>query len=360
MTVVAVQHVSKQFVQSTAGGGQRVMALHDVSLRIPSGETLSVLGPSGCGKSTLLRLIAGLIQPDSGSIQYDGVELRDIPLAERGVGMVFQEGALVPHWEAEKSIGFHLWLQHRAVEVPARIDRISQITGFGMEALLDRKPGQLSGGERQRVGIARALARDPRVFLFDEPFSNLDAKLRTQARVELRRLLNEFPVTSIYVTHDQHEAVALGRRIAIMRDGHMEQVGSYTDLYENPINLFVATFFGVPTINLFEGVAHDRAWHGAHFGPVAMRPDLPEGAPVLLGIRAEHIHFAPEGVPGRVEMATPHYDQRQQELEVSAGDERWTMILALDEGFRPADPIPCMIDPDAALFFDPASGRRIG
>ncbi len=303
MTSITVQHVSKHFTQDTPDGGKRVTAVHDMSFKVNSGDTLAILGPSGCGKSTLLRLIAGLMEPDDGAILYDKVNLRDIPIQDRGIGMVFQDGALVPHWQAEQSIGFHLWLRHREQEVPTRVARISQITGFGMEALLDRKPSQLSGGERQRVGIARALARDPRVFLFDEPFSNLDAKLRAQARVELRRLLNEFPVTSIYVTHDQIEAVALARRVAVLREGRIEQIDDYLNLYRNPINLFVATFIGTPTINLFEGFVRDHQWQGANFGGFPLRSDLREGVKVLLGVRAEDVLFAPGGVMGRIEIS---------------------------------------------------------
>ena len=173
--------------------------------------------------------------------------LSEIPTWDRGIGMVFQDGALMPHWEAERSVGFFLWLRKREAEVPVRVARIAEITGFGLEKLMKRRPSQLSGGEKQRVAIARALTRDPNVFLFDEPFSSLDAKLRASARVELKRLLREFPVTSIYVTHDQHEAIALAHRIAVMRAGKIEQIGDYQTLYENPLNLFVATFLGTPT-----------------------------------------------------------------------------------------------------------------
>ena len=360
MTSITVEHVSKQFTQSTKDGGQRVMALNDASLKVNSGEIMSILGPSGCGKSTLLRVIAGLIAPDSGTIYYDKLDLQSIPLQERGVGMVFQDGALIPHWIAEENIGFHLSLRHREDEVPARVARISQVTGFGLELLLERKPGQLSGGERQRVGIARALARDPRVFLFDEPFSNLDAKLRSQARIELHRLLNEFPVTSIYVTHDQGEASALGQRVAVMREGRIEQVDSYDQMYRNPINLFIATFIGTPTINLFEGVVRDHQWQGANFGGYPLRPGPNDGKKVLLGVRAEDVVFAPGGVLARVEMATSRFEQRRVELELRLGDEQFTMIGDIGEGFRVGDHVPCALNPEALLFFDPASGRRLG
>src|SRR5664279_755106 len=219
MTTITLNHISKRFEQRAGDQTRVVMAIEDMSLKIADGEVVAILGPSGCGKSTLLRLIAGLMQPDKGEILYDNQPLDEVPLQERGVGMVFQEGALMPHWDAEKSVGFFLWLRQREYEVPARVARISEITGIGLEKLMDRKPSQLSGGEKQRVAIARALTRDPKVFLFDEPFSSLDAKLRSTARVELKRLLREFPVTAVYVTHDQNEAVSLAHRIAVMRSG---------------------------------------------------------------------------------------------------------------------------------------------
>lgn len=360
MTSITVQHLAKRFMQETPSGARTVYALHDVSFALASGDTLAVLGPSGCGKSTLLRLIAGLIKPDAGAVLYDRVDLSEIPIQERGIGMVFQDSALVPHWEAERSIGFHLWLRHRVEEVPARIARISQITGFGMDTLLNRRPAELSGGEKQRIAVARALARDPRVFLFDEPFSNLDAKLRTQARVELRRLLHEFPVTSIYVTHDQVEASSLAHRVAVMREGQIEQIDTYPRLYENPINLFVATFIGIPTINLLDGVVRDHCWYGTNFGGFPVRADLQEGTRLIAGIRAEGIHFSPGGVIGHVDLATPMLEVRRTELDVQANGEHWTMSTVLDEGFRASDPIPCAIDPTAILYFDPDTGRRVG
>ena len=192
----------------------------------------------------------------------------------------------MPHWEAVRTVGFFMWLRKREHEVPPRVARISEITGFGLDKLMNRKPAQLSGGERQRVAIARALTRDPRIFLFDEPFSSLDAKLRTSARVELKRLLREFPVTSVYVTHDQNEAVSLAHRIAVMRAGEIEQIGNYQTLYENPRNLFVATFVGVPTINLFEGHVENHHWQGVEFGPYPVRADLADGTSVIVGVRS--------------------------------------------------------------------------
>ncbi len=361
MTIITVEHVSKQFEQSVGEGTQTVTALHDVSLKVGSGDVLAILGPSGCGKSTLLRIIAGLIAPDKGDVLYDNVSLRQIPLKDRGIGMVFQDHALMPHWESGKSVGFFLWLRQREHEVPERVHRIAQITGVGIEQLLERKPSHLSGGEQQRVAIARALTRDPRVFLFDEPFSNLDAKLRAEARVELKRLLHEFPVTSIYVTHDQHEATALAPRIAVMREGHIEQVGTYRHLYENPINLFVATFIGVIPINLFQGSVRDSRWHGEYFGGYSVRKDIPDGTRLTLGVRPESISLTPaETQDASVEEVTPYFAERFQLVTVRAGRERWALTLPPETPVAVGDACRCALDTQALLFFDTRTGTRVG
>ena len=360
MTTITLSHVSKRFPQLRGDLKRDIQAIEDVSLKIADGEVVAILGPSGCGKSTLLRLIAGLALPDTGEVLYDNVPLSDVPLQERGVGMVFQEGALMPHWESARTVGFFMWLRNRVEEVPARVARISEITGIGLEKLMDRKPGQLSGGEKQRVAIARALTRDPRVFLFDEPFSSLDAKLRTTARIELKRLLHEFPVTSVYVTHDQHEAVSLAHRIAVMRVGKIEQIGDYRTLYENPRNLFVATFIGVPTINLFEGRVEQHQWQGRNFGPYPVRADLPDDTLVIVGVRSEAFQLAEQGVEATVVTATPYFAERQQVVEVEAGHEAWKLTLPPEPVYHPGDILCCLPDPNALLFFDAKTGERIG
>jgi ABC-type sugar transport system ATPase subunit len=361
MTTVTLDHVSKKFQQSSADGGRAITALDNLSLKLQSGDILGVLGTSGSGKSTLLRLIAGLIEPDSGEVLYDGVPLREIPMIERGIGMVFQDGALMPHWESRKTVGFFLSLRHREHEIPDRVARIAQITGIGLDHLLARRPAQLSGGERQRVGIARALARDPRVFLFDEPFSNLDAKIRAQGRVELKRLLNAFPVTSFYVTHDQIEAVALAHRIAVMRDGRFEQIDTYQDLYNNPVNLFVATFIGTPTINLFPGFVIDHHWRGATFAGYRVRSDLEEGSQVTLGVRPERIIPHDDGEAVQIDAVTPFFAERFALAEVhSEAGERFQIALSLELHPQRGERLRVQPDPDALLFFDPESGRRIG
>ncbi len=360
MTVVTLEHVTKKFEQQGAHDVHQITAVNDVSLKIQTGDVLAILGPSGCGKSTLLRLIAGLLPPDEGRVLYDDRDLIEVPLRERGIGMVFQEGALVPHWESRKTVGFFLSLRKREAEVPERLKQISKITGIGLDDLLERRPRQLSGGEKQRVGIARALSRDLQVLLFDEPFANLDAKYRTEARVELKRLLNAFPTTSIYVTHDQVEAIALSHRIAIMRNGHFEQVGTYSQLYSSPHNRFVAGFVGTPPINFFEGKIMSGHWQGENFGPFPVRKDLPEETKVTAGVRPEHIHLAQEGIYGVVDQVTPFFAEHYQLVAVHLGSEHWMLTAPLHATIEIGSTIQCTFNLEDVLFFDTRTSVRIG
>jgi multiple sugar transport system ATP-binding protein len=358
MTTLTLNHVSKRF--DDLPNHNHIQAVNNLSLKVSSGDVLAVLGPSGCGKSTLLRLIAGIIQPDAGAVLYDDIDLRDVPIRERGIGMVFQDGALMPHWESRRSVGLFLSLRKREAEVPDRLRQISRITGFGLDILLDRRPGQLSGGEKQRIGIARALARDMRLLLFDEPFANLDAKYRTEARVELKRLLNAYPVTSVYVTHDQVEAIALSHRIAVMREGRLEQVGTYQQLYDNPINLFVATFIGTPIMNLFDGQVRDGRWYGKNFGGFPIRRDLADSTPLVAGIRPNRIYLAAEGVEAQIEDITPFFAERFQLVSVRAPHKGWSLTVPLDQKIEVGSTIHCAFDMDGLLYFDSRTGQRIG
>jgi ABC-type sugar transport system ATPase subunit len=360
MTVIIVDRVTKKFVQGDKGTGQPAVAVDDVSLKVHSGETLALLGPSGCGKTTLLRLIAGLETPDSGDILYDNVPLSEIPHEDRGVGMVFQEDALMPHWVSRLNIDFFLRLRKREDELPERLLRISEITGIDLDLLLDRFPDQLSGGEKQRVSIARALARDLEILLCDEPFASLDAGYRSKARLELKRLLAEFSVTTVYVTHDQLEAMALADRIAVMNAGKIEQIGTYRQLYDTPQSLFVATFIGAPTINLFAGEVVGGEWQGENFGGFPIRHDLRSGSPITMGVRPEHMHLTPDGVPGVVDEVTKFFSERHQLVDVHLGEEQWSLQIPLDHAVHIGDTIYSIIDPTGLLYFDPATGKRIG
>ena len=223
---------------------QESRALDRLDLYVPDGQTIAVVGPSGCGKSTLLRVVAGLTDYE-GVVMYDGRDMRNVPSKERRIGMVFQNYALYPHFYGRGNLRF-FFLVNRApdAEAEARIRLTAEIMGFGFKELLKRKPGTLSGGQQQRLAIGRAIVRQPELFLLDEPLSNLDAKLRVQTRLEIKRLLHKFAITTLYVTHDQVEAQALGDTIAVMHAGRIEQVGTYQDIIAHPANLFVAGFLG--------------------------------------------------------------------------------------------------------------------
>jgi ABC-type sugar transport system ATPase subunit len=240
--------------EDSAFTNQGVAALDHVNLTIPDGQTIAIVGPSGCGKSTLLRVVAGLEADYTGQVFYDDQEMSDIAPKERYIGMVFQNYALYPHFEGQGNLSFFFKVRKISdKEAEERIRITSEIMGIGFNVLLERKPGTLSGGQQQRVAIARAIVRNPRLFLFDEPLSNLDAKLRKQTRIEIKRLLRRFAITALYVTHDQAEAIALGDQIAVMRGGRIEQVGPFQTLLQTPANTFVASFVGAPPMNLLSG-----------------------------------------------------------------------------------------------------------
>jgi ABC-type sugar transport system ATPase subunit len=259
-------------------GRRRAFAIHNLNLTIPHGKTMVILGPSGCGKSTLLRLIAGLIPLDAGMIRYDGVDMRDIPPGQRRIGMLFQSYALYPHMTAKTNILSYFIFRKKTPELTAearaRYQRTSELLGVEITYLQNRMPPTLSGGERQRVALGRCITRDPALFLLDEPFSNLDQKLREKYRVNLKSLLNQFDITTVYVTHDQHEAMILADYIAIMDIGTIEQVGTYEDIYDRPKNIFIAEFLNpnadTPPINLLDGA---RVAAGLAEMRVGVRPE---------------------------------------------------------------------------------------
>lgn len=292
MASVQLEHVTKRFY--TRGKGE-VIPLNDLSLRVPDGEVLSIIGPTGCGKTTLLRVVAGLERVDSGKVYFDETLVNDQPAKLRGIGMVFQNYALYPHWNSWGNLAFFFRLRRWAYQdIDEKIQITSKVMGLGFEKLLGRMPRTLSGGEKQRVALARCIIREPRLFLLDEPMSNLDAKLRVQTRGEIKRLLKQFGITTLFVTHDQAEAIALGDRIAVMREGKIEQIGTYLDLYYEPRTLFVAGFVGTPPMNLFRGICHqaEQKFVCSAFSiplPGSVLREVSEGAELVLGIRAEHI-----------------------------------------------------------------------
>ncbi|OTF03057.1 ABC transporter ATP-binding protein, partial [Halorubrum sp. SD612] len=246
MARVTLDTLRKEFDRGT------IVAVNDLDLEIDDGEFVTVVGPSGCGKTTTLRMVAGLEEPTSGTVSFDDDDVTDIHAKERPVAMVFQNYALYPHKTVRENMAFGLKMSTDMAK-EERHERVREMAEMmGIEDLLDDKPDELSGGQKQRVALGRAIAREPEVFLFDEPLSNLDAKLRTEMRAEIQKLQKEFGVTAMYVTHDQEEAMTMGDRLAILNDGELQQVGEPTEVYQNPVNEFVAGFIGSPSMNFVD------------------------------------------------------------------------------------------------------------
>ena len=293
-------------VEKTYAGNVRI--LKGIDIDIEAGEFLILVGPSGCGKSTLLSMIAGLDTPTAGSIHIGERDVTHLPSKDRDIAMVFQSYALYPNMTVAQNVAFGLEIRKvPRAEREAAVERVARMLQIGH--LLDRKPGQLSGGQRQRVAMGRALARNPKLFLFDEPLSNLDAKLRVEMRAEIKLLHQRTRTTTVYVTHDQVEAMTLGDRIAVMKDGVVQQFGTPEDIYTRPVNRFVAEFIGSPVMNI---VAASRGGIGAVAGGLelptteAQRAALHAGVNELLyGLRPEHLALSNSGVPGRLAIIEP-------------------------------------------------------
>jgi ABC-type sugar transport system ATPase subunit len=341
------------------------IALHNVSLEIPKGEFLILLGPSGCGKSTILRIISGLEDATQGEVYIDNRLVNYIAPKERDVAMVFQNYALYPHMTVERNIGFPLEMSH--VQKEERRKRIVEVAEFlEIDNLLGRYPEQLSGGQRQRVALGRALIRDPIAFLLDEPLSNLDALLRVQMRDELLRLHRRIKKTTLYVTHDQVEAMTMADRIVILREGVIQQIGKPEDVYNHPANTFVATFVGSPQMNLFEGVL-EKSEDGYRFkGPINLslgqRFKIENGeSKVALGIRPEDISVVsdnqPETISGKIVLVEPIGSDTYLSVDIaqeSSMKVRVPASFAIQEGGL----IRLQIKADDVHLFD-AEGLRI-
>jgi multiple sugar transport system ATP-binding protein len=298
MSSVAVRGVTKAYGPTKA--------VDDVSLDISDGEFVVLVGPSGCGKSTLLRMIAGLEEIDDGDVVINDVVVNDVPSKSRDIAMVFQSYALYPHMTVRENMAFALSLRNLPpADIRSKIDRVADI--LGLSGLLDRFPRQLSGGQRQRVAMGRAIVRDPKVFLFDEPLSNLDAKLRVQMRGEIKSLHNRLKTTTIYVTHDQVEAMTMADRVVVMRGGTVEQLGSPLELYDRPSNIFVAQFIGSPSMNILSG----EVSRGLFTTADGLRLPLPafasgfEGRRISYGIRPEQLLIDATGIAVLVEVTEP-------------------------------------------------------
>jgi len=347
---VEFRNVSKDF------GGACVV--DDLSLEIRDGEFVVLLGPSGCGKTTTLRMLAGLETVSSGEIYIGGERVNDVPTQHRDLAMVFQSYALYPHMTIAENIGYPLRV--RKIEKNERADRVDRVAAMlEIESLLDRKPRQLSGGERQRVALARAIVREPRAYLMDEPLSNLDARLRVQMRGELKRLQHQLGTTTIYVTHDQAEAMTLASRVAVMRKGRLQQFDTPMNIYNEPANRFVAEFVGSPSMNFVEGRI-DRATFVSDSLRIPLNTQL--AGPLTMGIRPEHIQVFAERHDGAI-AATVYVTElmgNETFVFLSVGENRLIARAPADFRADVESKVWLRLATERAHFFDPASGSRTG
>jgi multiple sugar transport system ATP-binding protein len=335
--------------------------LHGVSIDIEDGAFVVLVGPSGCGKSTLLRMIAGLENITAGQIKIGERVVNDMPPKERDIAMVFQNYALYPHMTVAANMGFSLKLRGAPrEEIDTRVRRAAEI--LGLVPYLERFPRQLSGGQRQRVAMGRAIVRDPQVFLFDEPLSNLDAKLRVAMRTEIKELHQRLSTTTVYVTHDQIEAMTMADKIVVMHDGLVEQIGTPLELYDRPDNLFVAGFIGSPAMNFFKGrirangSAGFETADGVHL-PVAGVPTASDGRPAIYGIRPEHFRIADDGAAAEVVVVEP----TGSEIQVVARIGKTDVMAVFRERhlFKPGEKIRLKPDARLAHIFDEATSQRL-
>ncbi|MGB7180875.1 MAG: sn-glycerol-3-phosphate ABC transporter ATP-binding protein UgpC [Burkholderiaceae bacterium] len=357
MVDVSIRQVRKSYGKTEV--------IHGVDVEIRTGEFAVIVGPSGCGKSTLLRMIAGLEAIGAGEIAIGGKVVNDVEPKDRGVAMVFQNYALYPHMTVFRNIGYALKIARRPkAEIRERVERVAQ--ALGLSDLLERKPSQLSGGQRQRVAMGRAIVREPGVFLFDEPLSNLDAQLRGEMRVEIKRLHKELKATSVFVTHDQVEAMTMADRLVVMNGGFVEQIGTPREVYARPNSVFVAGFMGSPAMNFLRAMVaadgatvvfddeHRQALTGA-VGP-AFR-----GRPVTVGIRPEDVRIGAGDGPAGVSARLRYSEDlgASQLLHVLIGDNSLIVHTKMDADVQPDQMLPLIFEPARLHLFDPETGRRL-
>jgi len=355
MAPVTIANVRKRY------GSAEV--IHGVSVDIDDGEFVILVGPSGCGKSTLLRMVAGLEEISSGDVRIGGKVVNDRPPKDRDIAMVFQNYALYPHMTVYDNMSFSLRLKRRpASEIDSKVKHAASI--LDLEKLLDRYPRQLSGGQRQRVAMGRAIVRDPQVFLFDEPLSNLDAKLRVQMRVEIKELHQRLKTTTIYVTHDQIEAMTMADKIVVMHDGIVEQIGAPLELYDRPANRFVAGFIGSPAMNFIEGQVSVVSGQSAVMTddgvalPVSVPPaSLQNGQRVVYGIRPEHITLGEGGQAAHVSVIEPTGSETQAFMRL--GNNPLVGVFRERIALHPGEQLSIRLDPSKAHLFDKFSGLRL-
>jgi len=356
MASVSFQNVEKSF------GSTKV--IHGIGFDIKDGEFMVLVGPSGCGKSTLLRMLAGLEEISAGTIAIDGKVVNDMESKDRDIAMVFQSYALYPHMTVAANMGFSLKLRKAPpTTIAERVSKAAKI--LNLEPYLKRYPRELSGGQRQRVAMGRAIVRDPKVFLFDEPLSNLDAKLRVAMRGEIKALHQRLKTTTVYVTHDQVEAMTMADRIVVMHDGRVEQIGTPLELYDRPGNLFVAQFIGSPAMNVVEGTvrrngsAYVEAAGGVRW-PLGHAAGA-EGQRVVYGIRPEHLDLAgarsERTVAGEVIVVEP--TGAETELLVKVGEAQIVLVTHGRPVVNPGDRIALALDPAMVHVFDEETGQRL-
>lgn len=352
MATLTLNKIAKHF------NGQIIIP--GLDLTIHHGEFIALVGPSGCGKSTLLRMIAGLEDIDGGELILDDEAINDLSPQDRNMAMVFQNYALYPHMTVADNLGFSLKMQGVAkVKIDSQVRQAADT--LGLTPLLGRKPSQLSGGQRQRVAMGRAILRHPRVFLFDEPLSNLDAKLRVELRTEIKALHQRLNTTMIYVTHDQIEAMTMADRIVVLRDGHIEQVGTPLELYDRPANAFVASFIGSPSMNLFTGHVEQHGIVMTDDGialPVAQTPGLNVGQRVLYGVRPQHFVLTPEAsINAHVNVVEPTGSETQILLNI--GQQKVTTLFHQRVVTQPGETLKILPDTRYTHLFDATSGLRL-
>jgi multiple sugar transport system ATP-binding protein len=355
---VTLENVQKEF--------ESIRAVDNLNLDIEDGEFVTLLGPSGCGKSTTLACVAGLEDPTSGWIKFDDRVVNDLSPRDRDIAMVFQDYALYPHMSVYKNLAFALELRNMSKDVIQKnVTRVADFLGLG--SLLDRRPAHLSGGQRQRVALGRAIVRNPVVFLMDEPLSNLDAALRVSTRTEIKQLQQELKTTTLFVTHDQEEAMVLSDRIAIMKLGVLQQFGAPHQIYSDPTNVFVAGFIGSPKMNfitgqlerdaggaLFSAVDAGPAWHL----PGVSAPETPIA--VVMGVRPEHVSLerqAANGTMADIGLVEPVGPTTFVDLEV--GGAMFKASTDPESNFRPSEKVSVALNPKRVYFFEPKSGERI-
>ena len=361
MARIALEHIDKVYANG-------FVAARDLSLEVADGELLVLVGPSGSGKSTVLRMVAGLETVTAGKIRIGERDVTELPPQKRDIAMVFQNYALYPHMTVRENLGFGLSIRKQPPEMIEQ--RVRTVAGsLGLDALLDRKPAQLSGGQRQRVALGRAIVRAPLAFLFDEPLSNLDAQLRVETRVELSRLHRELGATMVYVTHDQSEALTLGDRIAILRDGVLQQVASPMELYARPANRFVAAFIGSPAMNFFEGeLRRDNSPEGdgrftfsGNGLAIGVRCDASPVGRVVVGVRPHHLEVVGGGEGNlRAEVAVVEPMGNEQIVYATLpGGKRVVALAPPEPSIRPASTVAIRVRTEAVHVFDAESGARL-